>query len=122
MNDKEIEEILDNALINRSNTSEKESDKVGAASSIYVSRTLKFLSSKIENITYSLGPNFEILSRAIGKFNDSLNEQVNKVILSNEKLSESNEFHAKWMRVLTIALIVTTLIVGLLQAFVIWKN
>lgn len=48
--------------------------------------------------------------------------QVGRIIESNEKLGKSNDDYVKWFKCLTVALIITTLFVGTLQAFVTWKN
>ncbi len=95
--DEQIRAILGGAISNTSNSSEKISDKVQAASAIFTANTLESLSSEIK------------------KFNKSLEKQVDKVIESNEKLAKSNEDHSKWMRILTFALVA----VGILQAFIV---
>jgi len=122
MDDKKIEEILNSAIEDTSYTSEKISDKVQAASAIFIAKTSNALSSQIHNLNYSLSHHFESLSRQIKTLEESLNNQVKKIIESNENLAESSNRHTNWMRVLTITLIAVTLFVGLLQAFVIWKT
>ncbi len=66
------------------------------------------------------------LSRRITEVGNLLSQnmamQVGRVIASNEKLSSSNEYHAKWSKHLALALIGVTLIVGLLQVYAIWKT
>jgi hypothetical protein len=47
---------------------------------------------------------------------------VNKLIESNNEASQINKSAIRWSKGLTVALIVVTLIVGLLQAYVIWKT
>ena len=47
---------------------------------------------------------------------------VNKLIESNNEASQINKSAIRWSKWLTIALITVTLIVGLLQAYVIWKT
>lgn len=51
-----------------------------------------------------------------------IEQQTAKIIESNKKMSESNEYYAKWSKWLAIALIATTLSVGLLQGgILIWQ-
>lgn len=86
MNDNQLNRILEEALSNKSSNSEKISDKVNVACTLFISNTLESLSGQIK--------------------------QLKKEI---ENLDRSNNFHGKWMRGLTIALIVTTLLVGVLN-------
>jgi len=68
-----------------------------------------------ENIKKSLDELGGRLSGSSYAFGTIIEQQTAKMIDSNKKLSRSNTF-------LTIALILTTLLVGLMQAFVIWKT
>jgi hypothetical protein len=50
-------------------------------------------------------------------------EWAEKLIASNERVAKSNEYYAKWSKRLSIGLILTTLVVGLLQAGVLaWQT
>ena len=52
----------------------------------------------------------------------AIETQVDKLTKSNNEASEINKSSIRWSKGLTIALIIVTLIVGLLQAYVIWKT
>ena len=52
----------------------------------------------------------------------SIQNEVTRLITSNDEASRINKDAVKWSKRLTIALIAVTLIVGLLQAYVIWKT
>jgi uncharacterized membrane protein YidH (DUF202 family) len=66
-----------------------------------IKKTLDELGGRLSGSAYTLGTIME--------------QQTKRTIDSNKKLSQSNT-------VLTIALILTTLFVGIMQAFVIWKT
>ena len=52
----------------------------------------------------------------------AIENQVGKLTESNNEASQINKSAIRWSKWLTIALITVTLIVGLLQAYVIWKT
>jgi hypothetical protein len=53
---------------------------------------------------------------------NSIEDSTKEIVSSNVVLIASNERHTKWVKWLTLALIFTTLFVGLTQAFVIWHT
>jgi hypothetical protein len=52
----------------------------------------------------------------------TMEQQVKKLIESNDEASELNKVAIFWSKWLTVTLIAVTLIVGLLQVYVIWKT
>lgn len=104
MDYKKIETILEGAIENTSGSSEKISDKVQAASTIFTSKNLNDLSYKIDNLNHLLENQVESLSREIKNLNNSLEVQVNKIIESNKILSKSSDRHSSAMVLLTIFL------------------
>jgi hypothetical protein len=71
-------------------------------------KSLAELQGQISGLTYAISTVIE--------------NETKKLIASNEKLATSNEYYAKWNKRLSIALIVVTLFVGLMQAYVIWRT
>jgi hypothetical protein len=100
MNDEEIRKILAQAITNNSGSSEKISDKVTAASTLFIANTLEGLSKEIKVLK------------------NSIEIQAGKITESNDKLFSSTEYYAKWTKRLTVALIFVTLLVGLMQSYV----
>ena len=76
--------------------------------SIGTRKALAELQGQIAGLSYSVSTVIE--------------NQSKKMISSNEKLAISNEYYAKWNRGLTVALITVTLLVGLMQVYVIWRT
>ncbi len=71
-------------------------------------QTMEDLGRKIAELAYTIGT--------------SLERETKKIIESNDEASKINKEAIRWNKRLTIALIVVTLIVGLLQAYVIWET
>jgi hypothetical protein len=69
---------------------------------------LKKLQSQISGLSYVVGTTIEA--------------QAQKMIASNERLAASNEYYAKWNKRLSAALITVTLVVGMMQAYVVWRT
>lgn len=91
----QIRKILGGAISNTSQSSEKISDKVNAASTIFISNTLESLSAEIKRLK------------------NTLSKQADRVVESNNK-------HSKRMSWLTGALVFAAfiqLIVQLIQTF-----
>ncbi|MDB4992408.1 MAG: hypothetical protein JWL75_653 [Parcubacteria group bacterium] len=62
------------------------------------------------------------LKRQLVGVSETITVQSGKMIASNDRAETVNTRYANWARWLTIALIATTLVVGLLQAYVIWRT
>jgi len=52
----------------------------------------------------------------------NITNEVGRLIQSNNEATTINKSAIRWSKALTIALILVTLVVGLLQAYVIWKT
>lgn len=81
---------------------------LNAESAEKIAKSTEELSGHISGLTYVLSTTIE--------------QQVKKIIDSNEKLGKSNDHYAKWNKRLAVALIAVTFVVGLLQAYVIWQT
>lgn len=91
-------------------------DKVHIALGLLSAESAEELTNAIHQLKAQVGGLHQTISTVV-------ETQVAKMIATNEKLAISNEKYAKWNMRLTMALIATTLFVGLLQAGVlIWQT
>jgi len=86
----------------------------------------RVMQKNAEGLFYLNPDNHDQIGMAIGLLNaesaESISKSINNLIESNKKTDEINKKAIFWNKIMTIALIGVTLVVGLLQAYVIWST